>query len=164
VLSGFIAQLFFISSTSRPESFLGGLAFFLFGHIFYILGFSKFRFSVNPLIIAAAASVGISYDTFLFFHIYPINGLPVFIAVVCYTFFLLSMFLSSLSFDLAVKKSFHTISVGGLIFVISDMIFSYFIFVNQFAFGDFAVLITYFTAQGLIGFGMINYFFGENKK
>ncbi len=127
-------------------SFVAGLGAFLLGHIFYVTGFLR-MFSQNNGRITAILPIAF-YSFFIGRQV--IDSLLVegneglVIPVIAY------MLVISLMAYSAIMTGNKWAAAGSILFVISDSILSWNMFVSAISYGDFFIMATYYSAQFLI--------------
>nr|WP_256218251.1 lysoplasmalogenase [Bacillus sp. MUM 116] len=126
--------------------FVIGLAAFLIGHLFYIAGFSRYwRFTKLSLLMIIPIGL---YGFVMGYHIIavllqnhndtlvvPVLMYIVIISLMCWTGFL--------------SQNIWAI-IGSILFVLSDSILSWNLFVSEIPYSDILIMTTYYTAQFLI--------------
>ena len=127
-------------------SFIAGLGAFLIGHLFYLSGFFK---SSRSSMIRLASIIPIALYT-LFFGRQLLASLlnsgndALMIPVIAYILIISLMALSS------ILTGNKWASIGSILFVISDSILSWNLFVSDISYSDALIMGTYYTAQFLI--------------
>lgn len=126
--------------------FLIGLSSFFLGHVCYTIGFVKqWRFSrrrilsVIPLILFASW-IGCQ----LVHHLQKDNESHLIIPVIAYIIMLLIMALA------AIMTGNRWAALGSILFVVSDSILAWNMFISSLSHADNFVMLTYYTAQFLI--------------
>ncbi|OXM13806.1 lysoplasmalogenase [Paenibacillus herberti] len=126
--------------------FVIGLSAFLIGHLFYIPAFfSRFRFS--PLRLATILPIGV-YSAFMGSRLVEAlleDGRSELIAPVMAYIIVISLMAWS-----AIMTGNKTVIAGGLLFVLSDSILSWNMFVSEIAYSHALIMLTYYSAQFLI--------------
>lgn len=165
ILFGGLGDVFLLKEKNE-QNFTKGLSSFFIGHIFYLfLIFMIVDFFTLPLI--PTIIVGIVYLAILFIS-WIMNKKPkgkIGFAVVIYPALLLSF--NAISLYLFVGQGlefgfnsipFATISllIGTTLFLISDAVLSFTIFVKQFPKQRFIVMVTYLAAQFFIVYALSN--------
>nr|WP_042354145.1 lysoplasmalogenase [Bacillus rubiinfantis] len=126
--------------------FVAGLSSFLLGHIFYGFGFVKkwnfsmIRFLTVFLIATYAFLIGSAIITALQQH----GNTDLIIPVIAYM-----VVISSMAW-LAIMTGNKWASAGSILFVISDSILAWNMFVSPITYSDTLIMVTYYTAQFLI--------------
>ncbi|MFC7785380.1 lysoplasmalogenase [Rossellomorea sp. GCM10028870] len=127
-------------------SFIAGLGAFLVGHVFYLMGFIKMS-RINKTRLAALLPIGL-YSFIIGRHLIIAlqtegnDGLV--IPVVAY------MLVISLMAFTAILTDNLWATAGSLLFVISDSILSWNMFVATIPYSDVLIMTTYYSAQFLI--------------
>lgn len=137
------------------QSFLFGLGAFLIAQLIYAISFYRFKahakLSSKQWLLVTAVVI---YSLAMAFYILPSTG-ELLIPVTAYLLVITLMGMSAISSNLNIK-----VTVGALTFVASDSILSLSIFKNPLPFSDQLVMLTYYAAQFLIIFGVID---SQNK-
>jgi uncharacterized membrane protein YhhN len=127
-------------------SFIAGLGAFLVGHLFYLSGFFKAARTKKDLFVTLfligiyAFSIGNQLISSLLEE--GLNQLI--IPVIVYMLVISLMALS------AIRTRNMTAAVGSVLFVLSDSILSWSLFVTSFAYSEVLIMTTYYLAQFLI--------------
>lgn len=131
--------------------FTAGLAFFLIGHIFYILGLASDVPYVLPLSLTICTTLWyILYGLFLIRKLQAKNNNDLVIPVICYLTVITGMFLAAINRDVATKPDIPFFSIGSVLFLISDTLIGFDKFVTPIPNAKFWVLTTYYAAQTFI--------------
>ncbi len=127
-------------------SFVFGLAAFLIGHLFYMAGFFRLwnysfgrLFSIVPIWIYSLL-IGISVVTAVIQGENPTLMIPVIFYIIVISFMCWSAFMVGNRFAI----------IGSVLFVISDSILSWNMFVSDVAYSGIFIMVTYYSAQFLI--------------
>ncbi|WP_243356415.1 lysoplasmalogenase [Bacillus litorisediminis] len=127
-------------------SFVAGLGAFLVGHLFYLTGFLKMSL-INKMHLAAILPIAL-YSFFigrqLIASLLTEGNEPLVIPVVAYILVISLMALS------AILTGNIWATIGSILFVISDSILSWNMFVSGIAYSDVFIMTTYYSAQFLI--------------
>ncbi|WP_243299296.1 lysoplasmalogenase [Bacillus litorisediminis] len=127
-------------------SFVAGLGAFLVGHLFYLTGFLKMSL-INKVRLAAILPIAL-YSFFigrqLIASLLTEGNEPLVIPVVAYILVISLMALS------AILTGNIWATIGSILFVISDSILSWNMFVSGIAYSDVFIMTTYYSAQFLI--------------
>ena len=127
-------------------SFVAGLGAFLVGHLFYLTGFLKMSL-INKVRLAAILLIAL-YSFFigrqLIASLLTEGNEPLVIPVVAYILVISLMALS------AILTGNIWATIGSILFVISDSILSWNMFVSGIAYSDVFIMTTYYSAQFLI--------------
>ncbi len=144
-LTGLILSFFGDLFLLFDWGFLPGLGSFLMAHVLYIITFFKFK-KKNPSVLITA---GISVYLFgLLFFLFPhLNEMK--IPVIIYGTVISAMLW------FGVRTRSKLLILGALLFVISDTLLAFNIFVNQNAILSLLVMITYVFAQYMLVKGML---------
>ncbi|WP_102273408.1 lysoplasmalogenase [Cytobacillus massiliigabonensis] len=138
--------------------FLIGLAAFLIGHIFYIIGFFKeWRFSL----IRVLSIIPISFYAIFIGHLLTESliekGNNALIIPVC----LYTIIISTMAWSAIMTGNKWTIT-GSILFVISDSILAWNRFVFDISYASVLIMITYYTAQFFIAHSIKSFQKGPN--
>jgi alkenylglycerophosphocholine hydrolase len=127
-------------------SFVAGLGSFLIGHVFYLMGFIKMS-SMNKIRFAALLPIAL-YSFFigrqLISPLQTEGNAGLVIPVVAY------MLVISLMALTAILTGNLWATAGSILFVISDSILSWNMFVSAIPYSDVLIMTTYYSAQFLI--------------
>jgi uncharacterized membrane protein YhhN len=145
ILSGFLLSLFGdIFLAHYINLFIPGLVSFLFAHIFFIRAF--FLKSREPGI--KESPVFYACGAIIFLYMQPHLG-EMFLPVLIYLFVIVTMVWRSY-----MQRKVSAVSLyafyGALLFLISDTLIAYDLFVNPFAGAGYLIMLTYWSAQFLI--------------
>ena len=165
------AQLFggmgdvLLISNSVLFNFVGGMAAFLIGHIFYmaLFGGQSWRgLSIWAWLIAVAIMAAI---VFVLVRAIGITG-PLKVPMIIYAFGLTLLIFSALAGVLRMPKGRRTtwwiLLAGALLFTLSDACLAMITFdVMTFALRDLVVMVTYLAAQSLLAFGGVRLILGK---
>lgn len=142
-------------------AFLGGLGAFFVAHIMYILAYrigSKGKFTLTYFVVIPILGYGIV----LYSVLAPFLG-SLKIPVAVYSLILLGMVLAAVERSNRTNKlSFRMVSLGAVLFLISDSVLAWSIFVENSVVARVLVMSTYSTAQILITVGMITHWQQDN--
>ena len=160
LLFAWFGDLFLMIAGDQFILFLLGLLSFLVMQVIYIVNYRRL----------SAKEIRIQKQSYLFFI--PIIGLGLFfyqmmypnldsilkIAVGIYAFALVMMNITALSrWKRTPTISFYLVSLGALLFMISDMMIGYGKFVHSFPASGFWIMLTYFIGQLMIIEGVIRH-------
>lgn len=126
--------------------FLPGLGSFLLAHFFYILCFTKLGIKKHLPILAAGLLV---YVTGLIFSLFPYLK-EMKIPVIIYGVVIAAMLY------FAVRTTNHNLILGAVLFVISDSILAFNLFVKETTVLSMIVMITYISAQWFLVKGLLS--------
>jgi uncharacterized membrane protein YhhN len=134
--------------------FIPGLVAFLLGHLLYISAFIHESNTISFYGFIPIVFIAVFFVVFIF-KMEPAAKklLP---AIAVYVLALCLMCVSAFSFDLSRGAGFPLFSVGALFFCFSDAALSWTLFVKETRVSNVLVLISYFTAQTIIAFGVID--------
>lgn len=133
------------------NSFIFGLAAFLIAQIIYAISFYKFRQpSQSKAISKVTTVILIAYALVMGYFILPSTG-DMLYPVAAYLTVITLMGISALTSSLNWK-----VSVGALFFIASDTTLALSLFKSPHPLSSYIVMITYYIAQLLIVFGMID--------
>jgi uncharacterized membrane protein YhhN len=148
---GLVGDIFLIQ---ERRFFIPGLVSFLLGHLLYIAAFIH---ETNTIAFYGFIPVVFILAFFAIFIVKMETAakklLP---AIAVYVLALCFMSVSAFSFDLSRGAGFPLFSVGALIFCLSDAALSWTLFVKETKVSNVLVLISYFIAQTIIAFGVID--------
>lgn len=151
---GFLGDTFLLG---HGKAFLLGLASFLFGHIFYIIGFLKpLDFHTVPPVAWLMALVYFVYGVIASRTLLPfVQGKEKF-AVILYMVCLLTMsFSAMLRCGYAKGNGFWLTFLGSLFFVASDSMLALRLYRKAGKFFHIPVMVTYLLAQSMIVYGVL---------
>lgn len=126
--------------------FVIGLSAFLIGHLFYLSAFCK-RLRVTPLRVAAVIPIGIYaflVGSQIINALYDKDETALVIPVLVY------MIAISVMAWTAIMTGSKSAAFGALLFVISDSILSWNMFVSEITYSHALIMLTYYSAQFLI--------------
>lgn len=128
------------------DKFVAGLSCFLFAHIAYSIGFFQTIESITWWIPAGFLAVGV----LVFLLLLPSLGAMI-IPVALYIVVIVAMTASAAEFWVAYRSSAGLLAlVGALMFMTSDLVLAIDRFRSASHFSRHVVMVTYYTAQGLI--------------
>jgi len=151
---GLIGDICLLKGENK-KFFLVGLVFFLFNHLGYI---STFLYNVSQWSIPNEAFVvmllAIGAWGFIMVRLLLKSKHSEFLVPVMVYFCVISvMLMTALNIDLAVRPDIPFLTLGALMFVISDSMICLNKFIMPFPLADFLILATYYPAQALIARG-----------
>ncbi len=130
----------------KPIYFMLGLGSFLLAHVSYMVRFSFFKTVVPIKLALIGVGVCILYGGVLLMQLWPgLGGLK--LPVVSYAWVLMAM--GSMAF-LKTWRSQSIITLGALLFIISDSLIAYDKFVQPITASRFLIMSTYIAAQFLL--------------
>jgi len=138
-----------------PRGFLPGLAAFLAGHIFYILGFTAARPGISLLVLAPVLLLTLSFAALLLRRMEPSRRKTYSVPILLYVTAIALLFATALGYERGGDSHPPWFTTGALLFGISDGILAWNRFARPFPSAQFLILSTYYTAQILIGFKAI---------
>jgi uncharacterized membrane protein YhhN len=152
-----------------PERwFMWGLAAFMLGHVAYIIGFSVFSLADKTVILAAILGfiiVVVGVQIFLRLRVgLQISGrdnliIPVGVYSLVISYMLFSAVYSFLNPDWTTSEA-YLVSVGALLFYISDVLNAWERFISPFEKGRLKVMVTYHLGQIALAVGATLHFTG----
>lgn len=152
--AGFLGDVFLLSD--KPNSLIIGGSSFLLGHIFYIIayiGILSQNLKLSPYIVLLTIPY-ILYGIYAFKTIGNRMG-NLKIASLPYIIVILLASITCLFTVLSGNHSFIISFIGTLLFIISDSILGYSMFISKGKYLDFFVMLTYVAAQAFIVFGFL---------
>lgn len=158
-LFGMIGDIFFLFKSDRKCVYLGMFSFFL-NHVFYILEMGKILFSLDKLKTGFVILFVILFFALLFSSFFGIRKL---LKIDTKLSLAGSVYSSSLAMDCLIclfsalmVSPFFYFSFGGMIlFILSDSLLSYTMFLKDIKRRDFYIMVLYLLAQALFLFGVI---------
>ena len=167
LLFAWFGDLFLMVAGDAFILFLLGLLSFLVMQILYIIYYRKKRIqhlpdqSITYIFYTPVIGLGILFYVMMF----PNLDAVLKIAVGVYAIALVSMNIAALSrWKKTSTTSFSLVSLGALLFMISDMMIGYNKFVSQFSNSGFWIMLTYFIGQFMIVDGLIRHKSVEQKE
>lgn len=167
ILFAWFGDLFLMVAGNEFLLFLLGLVSFLVMQIMYIILY----LSASDRTVALSKGTFLSYLPFValgiyfYYLMYPSLDFILTFAVGIYAAALVSMNIAAQSRRNRTRSiSYSLVSLGALLFMISDMIIGYSKFVSSFSYSGFLIMITYFIGQFLIMEGIIRCSTMQNKK
>jgi len=152
---GFLGDIFLLM---EKRLFVVGLISFFIGHVFYLSAFLSKTTNVNfiafLLIIPAIVFYVIVSRRLNQFGSRQHNAMSL------YAVTILSMCLAAFSFELSIGSSIPVFGIGAVLFLISDSVLSWSVFVKDSIVLHGIVLVTYYAAQIIIA-GMTIYLLGS---
>ena len=126
--------------------FIFGLSSFLIGHLFYVGGFlSKWRFSlIRFLMIIPIAIYAFYMGSTIVHHLSDKGDTSLIVPVIFYITVISTMVWS------AIMTGNKWAIIGSILFMISDSILSWNLFVSKISYSDVLIMSTYYLAQFLI--------------
>lgn len=149
----YIAAAFFfsflgdLSGSFKAQSasmipFLGQMGAFAIGHVYFILHFLKMRSARSPRAVAAASAFSLAVLVSAFFIVVPSAGaMYLAVGVGLYAVIISTMMLS------AFLTGNRWISLGAVLFVLSDYALAVNMFVTDIPYEKYIIMVTYFLAQ-----------------
>ena len=144
----------------RGFYFIAGLCSFLLAHVFYILAYRQHRLQESDDALRGVQRIRFAFPvvlagTGLIIILYPVLGDLKF-PVVLYATVLILMVLNALfRFGFTSSKSFWSVFIGAVLFLISDSVLAINKFLQPVSNGIFIIMLTYILAQYLIISGLI---------
>jgi len=128
----------------REAFFIHGLGSFLIAHLCYSFSFSKhFKFELKKLWLFLVLLAGVIVLVFLMFPNLDESAVPVFAYI--------TVIFAMATFAIFFNPTSFVLIIGAFLFVISDSLIAIDKFIAEFQWAPLAIMITYFTAQFLIG-------------
>ncbi len=150
LIFGWLGDLFLLSE--KDHMFLLGLSSFLIGHILYMVAVSQLVFTYDVFIVIVSAVILCTVMMFVFFslhrHVPKIMKIPVttyLLSLVGINFFSINLLFQNFTVAAVI------LVCGSVLFLCSDYVLARSMFIKKTALGDFVVMLTYISAQLLIG-------------
>ncbi len=166
LFSGCLGDILLLGQLT-DKKFAGGILAFLTGHIFYIsiilqiFDFSSVNLNIVILVLAIYAVVifilwnslnrpkGIKGGEIIIYA--GVESADSFLPL----FLIISQFQGIITLSNIILEQLAVIFTGGIIFLISDSILAYTIFIKKFKCSDFFVMLTYIIAQYMLTLGLL---------
>jgi len=134
-----------------PRGFLAGLAAFLAGHVFYILGFGSAGSILLP-VLAPALLLTLGFAVLLLRRMEPSRRRKYALPILLYAAAISLLFVTALGYECRQDSRPSWFTLGALLFCVSDGVLAWNRFARPFPSAQFLILGTYYAAQMLIGF------------
>lgn len=138
--------------------FIVGLSFFLLGHIFYIVAFTKTRrISPPKTAMLILLALGIIMAAWVAGNVFKSGNYILTVAILCYIGVILTMALS------AIQTKNKIIISGAILFLLSDSILALNMFVADIKYSSILIMTTYYSAQCLFALSVSKHSVNRNK-
>lgn len=138
--------------------FIVGLVFFLFGHIFYIVAFTRIRKVPPPkTAMLLLLALGIVMAAWVGGNVFKSGNYVLTVAILCYIAVILTMALS------AIQTKNKIIISGAILFLLSDSILALNMFVADIKHSSILIMTTYYSAQCLFALSVSKHSVNRNK-
>ncbi|HOJ64279.1 MAG TPA: lysoplasmalogenase [Spirochaetota bacterium] len=151
LLAGMIGDILL----AKKNMLIMGMISFVIGHIFYIMRFKQYKWSMPIYITIIVVAISVLFGIFLSIKMDPAKKREFLIPLWCYITIITLMLLSAINFEYNVKRGIPFYFIGALLFYISDAILSIDKFIKEFRLAMLFVLITYYPAQMFLSLGTI---------
>ncbi|WP_168190041.1 lysoplasmalogenase [Caloramator sp. E03] len=154
LIFSFLGDIFLLNDNKK--NFMLGGASFLIGHTFYIISFIKeievhFKISLFHILLIVPYII---YGIYVYKTIIK-NMKNLKITAILYMFIILFSSITCLLVILSGKQQLILSFLGTILFIVSDSLLGYSIFVHKNRYSDFLVMLTYVSAQTLLVFGFL---------
>jgi len=136
-----------------PRFFRAGMAAFLLSHVFYIVALVSLTHGVHVVALVVSILVALGAEVLLPRLINPPQAMRG--AILVYGVVILAMSVGALQCALASPSTYSVLLfVGSVVFIVSDVLMTYFAFGTKPRYFDALTMLPYILAQALIVFGL----------